>query len=584
MGKEGKWSRDDLMKKVFVSYLFISIMSTLAAMLGMLVDGIVIGQFLGQECVSAFGFASPVFILIAAIAGMFSNGGSSVCSSHIGRGENDKVRLNFTVTCLVSLIIGVAITVFCIAAAEPLAGFLGARGDLVPLTADYLRGIGAGGAFIMLSQVLLVYVRVDNDPILGFVSIIVMTAVNIVLDVLFGVVLKWGLIGMGLATSISYAAAFVVCLRHFFRKTNILKLARISGGASEIREVIMCGAPSALNRVCMTVRGIALNYLLLSIGGSVAVSALTVQNNINQFLSSVTMGVGMTIMLIASIFYGERDGAALRKTLRVSLKTGLTLSIIITVLVFIFAQQLVGLFLSGSPEAMTLAVRSFRMFCLSLPFSLFCVALLYFYQSTRNLFMANFICIVHGLAFVLAYAFGLSAAFGTDGVWISFLCAEVTAVASVFIVAGIRNKRLPKGAGDITLLPKDFEPAAERILDITIKNKMSDVMQVSERIGKFCERFTSDTDKINRVALCIEEMAGNVVQHAFRDGKKHYIDIKIIMEEKDIIFRLRDDGTAFNPLTAEVEDGQYGIAVVRKLAKELSYSSVAGMNNTMIKI
>lgn len=100
-------TNDYLVKKVFNTYLLMSIITTLAATVGMLVDGIVIGQVLGPDCVSAQGLASPVFILITAAAGVFCNGGTSCCSSHLGRGERDMVHLNFTVTCLGALVAGI---------------------------------------------------------------------------------------------------------------------------------------------------------------------------------------------------------------------------------------------------------------------------------------------------------------------------------------------------------------------------------------------------------------------------------------------------------------------------------------------
>ena len=93
-------ANDKLVRKVFYSYLTMSILTMVVATAGMLVDGIVIGQMLGQKCVSAFGLTSPISLLVAVIAGIFSNGGSACCSAHIGRGDEEGVKRNFTVACL----------------------------------------------------------------------------------------------------------------------------------------------------------------------------------------------------------------------------------------------------------------------------------------------------------------------------------------------------------------------------------------------------------------------------------------------------------------------------------------------------
>lgn len=572
-----------MIKKVFHSFLFVSILATLAATVGMLVDGMVI-KYLGQESVSAFGMSGPVFILIAALAGIFSNGGTSCCSNYIGRGETEKMKLNFTVTCIGALVMGVAVTLVCVPGCDMVARLLGAKGELVALTGDYIRGIGLGGIFIMLSQIILFYVRTDNDSMLGFISVIFMTAANVALDIVLGLVLKWGLFGMGLATSISYLVCLLVCMLHFLRRDNLLKFTRLRGGMDELKQVIMTGIPSALNRGCMTVRGIVLNRLLLVLGGSIAVSALSVQNTVNQMLSSVTMGVGMTVVMMAGIFYGERDESALGRTLKVSLRTGIVISGAVSVLVIIFARPVVGLLLNSSPEGMALAVRSLRMFCLSLPLSLFCVVLLNFYQCTKNLFMANFLCVCHSLVFVVLYALGLSSLLGTDGVWIAFLLAEATTLAACALVIYLRKKRNPWKLHELMMLPEGFEPGKERMLNISINNDMAQVMELSQRISEFCGQYSDDEEKIGKLSLCIEEMAGNIVEHGFKDKKEHYIDIKIIMAGEDIIFRMRDNGIAFNPLQAESGKEQYGISIIRKLAKNLEYRNAIGMNNLTITL
>lgn len=584
-----KWTKDYLINKVFYNYLTISILGMIAATIGMLVDGIVIGQYLGTACVSAFGLVSPVFILMAAVAGIFSNGGTACCTNYIGRGEKEKISLNFTVTSLVTILTGAAGMAVCLIFAEQIAVFLGADSTLITFTADYIKGIGLGSIFIMYSQVVMLYIRTDNDSGLTFISVLCMTACNIALDILFGVILEWGMFGMGLATSISYVVSTAVCMLHFLRKNNIFKLTSLRGGAKEIVAVINTGIPSALNRGCMTVRGIFLNHLLMSISGASAVSALAVQNNINQLLSSVTMGVGMTTMLMAGIFYGERDEKSLQKTLKVSLKSGIMISTVVAVLTIIFARPVVGMFLSSDAETMALAVRSLRMFCLSLPLSLTCVVLLNFYQCTRNLLMANMICLFHGLIFVAIFSGGLSGILGTDGVWISFLCAEISTLVLTIVIIKVKKKVKMNSFKPLMMLPDNFQVAADRTLDISIPNNMEAVMTLSERISEFCGRFTEDSSRVEKLSLCIEEMAGNIVLYGFKDKKpvKHYIDIKIIMEENGIYFSIRDDGIAFNPLTYIPDEEKTitsGIRLIQKMVISMDYKNTLGMNHLSVRL
>jgi len=582
-------TNDKLVKRIFNSFLFISILSLITATAGALVDGIVIGQMLGQQSFSAFGLSSPLVILSAAIAGVFSNGGSASCSIHMGRGDDHAVRLNFTVTCAGAFAAAVLLTAAMLLFSEQIAMLLGAEGSLVPLTANYIRGLGVGMIPTVMTQVIMIYIRLNDGMHISFLSVIVMTTVNIGLDIFFAMVLQLGMFGMGLATSISYLAAMLTCCTHFLRKSNIFKFTHSVKGGKEFAQVIAMGIPSALNRACITVRSIAFNRLLLVLGGSVAVSALATQNNVNQIFSSITMGVGMTATMLAGIFFGERDDKMLEKTLRVSVRTGLMLSTICSVLVIIFAEPVVSIYIKDNAEALALATRSLRFFCLSLPLSLICVVLINFYQCTKNLFMANLICITHGLVFVLAIAFSLSPVMGTDAVWISFLCAEVLTLGVVAVMIRIKSGKWPVNWRNLSMPAKDLIVDSERILDLSLNGSMEQVMKLSARIHEFCSMYTNDHKKVGHLALCIEEMAGNIIQYGRKGTKPLTMDIRIIMEHDGISFRIRDDGIPFNPIQYDDEHQSaigetMGIRLVRGIAKEFQYTNAIGMNNLLIKL
>ena len=64
----------------------------------------------------------------------------------------------------------------------------------------------------------------------------------------------------------------------------------------------------------------------------------------------------------------------------------------------------------------------------------------------------------------------------------------------------------------------------------------------------------------------------------------HYIDLKIIMKEENIILRIRDNGKAFNPMSAEDSDDRTGMDRIRQMITEIDYKNAVGMNDLMIVI
>ena len=90
--------------------------------------------------------------------------------------------------------------------------------------------------------------------------------------------------------------------------------------------------------------------------------------------------------------------------------------------------------------------------------------------------------------------------------------------------------------------------------------------------------------------VCIEEMAGNIVDYGFDDGKDHFVDVRVIVKGEQVIIRLRDDCRPFDPkkqvelYNPEDPAAHIGIRLVRKIATTFDYVNVLKLNNLIVKI
>lgn len=583
-------TNDYITKKVFRSYLVMSIAAMAAVTLGMLIDGIVVGNFLGSKAMAAFGLCSPLFIIFAAVAGVFSNGSISLCAKYIGQDKPEKVNEVFTGTMITSVLTAGAVTAVCVMFPEAISRLLGANDALLGLTKDYILGFGIGAVPIIISQVLIAFARTDGSPSISLISIVGMAIANISLDFIMVLVFDMGMVGMGLATSISYFIALMICCSHFLKKTNTLRLVKPSKGLLQIGTVLKTGMPNAVNRVCITLRTAILNNVLGAIAGSVAITALSIQSSLNSLLGSVCLGVGTTALLICGIFFGEEDKRTLADTVKVSIKTGIIITTVISVITIVAAKPLVMMFGKGDADVIAMATRTIIFFMISLPLYVISVVFLNYYQSTGNLFMANFVCIGDNLIFMLIPVAILVPFMGTDGVWLSFILCELIMLISLAFMIKLKTKKWPRCLEDFLLLPDDFGISEDNQITISIGNDMKQVLQLSEGVKEFCTEHNIDARRTHHLSLCIEEMAGNVVKYAFKSGEKHYIDICIMIKDSDLIFRMRDDGVMFNPLerlkSVDENDkcSNIGIRLVKNISKTTDYRNTVGLNNLIIRI
>ena len=567
-------SDDYIVRKVLGSHLLVTVLVTLSATLSIVINSLVVGNLLGSDALAVFGLSSPVLILFSAIAGIFGNGGTFICARHLSSGDVRAIRNNFTVTMIASFAVGLALTVVLVIAAPVLADILGEGGDLESMAEGYLACLGLSVIPMLLSQNMLLYVRMDGGQKLALLAIIATIIVDAAVAV-FSASSGIGISGVGLAVGVSSGVGALICALHFRKKDRKIGFCPPTDVGAEIRSIVSAGLPTAINRGSQTLKNLVLNAFLLGTVGTVAVVSLSVQTSIYQFTIAICTGYGIMVATMCGMFYGERDKRSMESTLRVCIRSGLVVSTAVAIPGAILSGQIASLFIEDGGD-LDSATQAGRLFMLSLPTSTVCMVLLYMYQTLGNLMLSNAISLTRGFFYVVLFSIFLFPVIGVEAVWLSFLAADILSILTIIAMIRIKTGSFPHSYGDFIIVPRGFD-GVEEICSISVGNDMREVIELSRSIDGMCLEKGVDRDRASKVALCIEEMAGNVVRYAFSDGKRHYIDIRVLMQGDDLIFRMRDDGMAFNPLLEDSDD-HYGIRVVRAAAKDIGYSNSSGLN------
>jgi len=572
-----------LIEKSFRSMMIMMIFAGIVAMCGSVIDGIVIGNVLGADEMASFGFASPVFMIIAAVAGVFANGGKAQCSVSIGEGDYDEARKNFTLAVILSVVSGLVIMICCLTAAEPIAMLLGANDKYVDSTADYIRGIAIGTLPIMLMQVITGYLGLDGAESLGFVGAIVMSIINISFDLMVGFVWHGGLFEMGLATSFSYLAAIIAQLLYFKRKDKLFYPVKIKFSASKITSMVNTGFPSAISRISFSVSLILLNYMLADCVGEIGVTALSIQTTLSNFISAIFMGITSTISIFSGMYYGEKNKTSLRMAFRIACKYGIIISVAIAAILLAFAEQIAAIILNADEAILSLAANSLRFYAISLPGEILSLILMYHYLSTEKIVYSHTVCILHNFVLLVLPAFLLEMAIGINGIWLGWFMSGILLIP---IMLPILWKYRSGKIGDLWMaISKNFEPESKRIFEVSVSDDTNELMKAIEEIRNFCVNSGVEKNNIFRICLSIEEMAGNIINHAFKSKGGHFIDLRLIVnEDKSGCISIRDNGIKFNPLAYQNNQNQYGIRLIRGISTGIDYHYTTSMNNLNIYI
>lgn len=579
---------DYIVRKLYYSFVTVSILSALTATVGMLIDNIIVGRYLGPDALGAMGVVGPVSLLLSAFGNICSGGGTARASQAMGRGDREQVCHIFTVTMFFALTAGLLLTAGGLLFTSQIADVLGAKGVLKELTTQYLHGYFLGALPTIMMTALMGFIRIDGSPRLPIICIIVMSACNIALDLVMVLVLHKGMFGMALATAISYYIAVFVGCSHFIKSYSTLKLVPVRGALKELSSIIVTGAPTAVSRISDTLKVMFLNNLMVTAVSVGAVTALNVRTQANNIMGALVVGIGQAVIPVVGMFYGEEDGTALKDALKTTLKIGLTLSGIAAVTLLLFPTILTNAFGVTEPDIRAMSNLAIRLFAVGMPVALLNNVLMNFYQSTKKTGLATLICILENLVFTVMMAFLLIRPLGSTGVWIAFLLGEILTLLVIVVYVTQKNRKFSLKISSYMLLAEDFGGNPKDRLELSIGNSMDEVMNISSNIYQLGHHHNIDEKTLNEISLCIEEMAGNVVQHAFKPGEKKWFDVLIVDKPESVMIRMRDNGAAFDPSnylnTADQTDqeGQFGIKMVSSIADRFDYSRNMGLNVLII--
>lgn len=146
-----------IIRETFYASLIAFIISSLTYHIGSLIDGVVIGQYLGVESMAAFGLVSPVVIVSSLFGAIIATGARNRFTMMIGSGDLDGAKGVFTLSMISGVGLSLLLMPLVFAFATPICAALGARGgasNLMGMSRGYLLGLAFGLPAMNASRVL----------------------------------------------------------------------------------------------------------------------------------------------------------------------------------------------------------------------------------------------------------------------------------------------------------------------------------------------------------------------------------------------------------------------------------------------
>lgn len=578
-----------LVRRVYSQSLLVLILSSMISMLGALVDGMVIGNMLGDDAIAAYGYALPLTVLITGIAYAISGGGQALCGKAIGKGDQKEADRYFTAVIFASLVFGLLVTVLCILLVDPVSVLLGAprsEAEIFSQTKAYLLGYLPCSAFNMLTLSLSSFMHLENAQRRAVSAAVIGTIVNIIGDFMALRLFHGGLFEIAIATTVSYAVMTLVLLLYYTGRERVLHFNRSGVGLRRVGRLFLFGLPSADIQICSVFRSVFLNRLLFFIAAEGAVSAFSIRMSMYNLYGSIVIGFGLATLLVGSFFIGEENTDAIRQLLKSALQLGVFVTAVLCLFVWIVAPVFVDLY-TNDPEVMQMAISSIRWFALSLPLFVVNSILAKYYQAMNMGWLSHLITILENLIYVCLFALILGLRFSTDGVWIAFVVTEAVTLLTILVVVMVRRRRFPRALLDWMLLPEGFGIPAEQAL-ITECRVKEDVTKVAQNVTDFLMAHGETEHQANRLCLCTEELMMNSFQYVQKPHRPHSVYLMLLQKQEEWLLCIRDLGKSFDPKEwlayHEGSVDHLGLTLVRAAGDDITFLHTLTMNQITIHL
>lgn len=429
------------LKTQFKQYVIPSVASMWVFSLYSMVDGAFVSRGVGSEALAAVNISTPYINTLFALSVLLSTGASTIVSMTLGKGDNKKASEYFTLNTVLLAIISIFITIISLLNLENTAIFLGATESTLPLVKGYLGNIILFVGFYLVSYGLELLIKCDGYPHLSTIGVIIAAITNIVLDYIFVIQFKWGVEGAALATGIARILSVSFFISHFLRKRGKLRFCKFKFDFNFIKRIIFIGIPDSMTEASLAVVILLFNQSILRLIGESALVSYSVICYITTLVLTTMLGISQGLQPICSYYYGKEDDRSVLKLLDMSISYIKKSSIIAFLLVIIFANQIVAMFIDKSDMSLFLyTVKTLRISSVAYLIMGYNVIISGFCVATGKAIHATIVSLGRGLVVITLSLIIMTFIFGGSGIWMATFVSEAIVLAISSII--LRNNKL----------------------------------------------------------------------------------------------------------------------------------------------
>lgn len=439
------------MPSLFMRYAIPGAVSLIFLSLQSIIDGIVVGNFIGADALASVNLIMPGYSLLMSIAIMLGIGSQALMSIGFGEknyaGVKDTMKTGFISILVIGLLFSVVISAF----APQIAGLLGANDALLSNSVGYIYGLIPFAPVIAVMFYFDYVLKALGHPRFAMYVMTSTVVLNLLLSVFFVTRLDMGTFGVGLATGISFTIGIVFSAVTVWKQIKSLPTLTAVKGRFRFKtlwQIFYNGSSEGVSELAAGFSLFLFNLALMQYAGKEGVAAFAVINYIIFIGTSLFLGISDGIISIISYNFGAKLWGRIREAMKIAIGTNFVIGLLFIAVLWGFGESIISLFINDSDAAVVdIAVQGSHILGWAFLLNGFNIFAASFFTAMNNAKISLIIATLRGMVFVALGIFIFPKLMGINGIWITTPFAEVmTFGVSLLLVKRVARKGQDRNA------------------------------------------------------------------------------------------------------------------------------------------
>lgn len=429
--------------RVFLKYALPSVVTMVFFGVQTLVDGVVVGNYLGPDALGGVNIILPLFSAIMVLALIVGIGSQTLVSMELGRRNparaQDAMSTGFQAMAGVSLIATILLLLF----AEPLTRLMGAEERLLPFSLAYLKGLIPFILPLSLCFYSDAMLKALGHPRFSMIIMSLTVVINVLLTLCFVIGLGWGTAGASVASGVAFTIGLLISGSITFNPRQRLSMLKGRFQLPLLGRAAYNGSSEGVSEMAAAVSILIINLTVVRLLGADGVAAFTAINYINFTVVLLFLGISDGLIPVLSYNYGARNFERVKRLLGFAAVVNLSIGFMVFMVLQVFGGHAILLFFDSSEsQAFLIAADGLRIFAFVFLVNGLNVLIIAYFTALGEAKSSLVVSVLRGLVFLLAGVTVLPIFFGIDGVWTAIPLAELLSLGVAWVLIHRINKKL----------------------------------------------------------------------------------------------------------------------------------------------